>query len=458
MIAASLIAAASPWALTNPLKRRVHQRLGFPELPGRFPLIGHFPVMAWKQLEIMREAKKTLGDFFWLDRGGGSWTLVCVHPDAFTIFRNKATTSEDFKTFVGALLGESMIANDGPRHHHMRGAWNAPFSPRGLDAAAVGALFAEQVERAVGAWDNTRPLRILSATRELVLSLMFRMLGIPEQELSAWRAQYEDFMMLAIPFDADLPGSPRRTGLRAKAWLDERLRGIIGAARRDPGATGLLAQIVRGRDEGGVELTEQELLDNLRLLLLAGHETSASTMAWMTLTLAQRPDLWGRLCDEARGRDVPRRPSELRDFPFAEALFRETLRLYPPVSMDSRMTTTDLALAGRTVPSGTRTSVSLLLLSRSPELYADPDAFRPARWLEKREPVSPVELAPFGGGPHFCLGYHLAWMEIVQYAVALARTFGARGLRPVLAGPPPAMIYQPLLHPSTKSAVRFVAA
>jgi cytochrome P450 len=455
MNASSLSLARLP-LLRNPLQRRVHDRHGFPVLPGRFPLIGHFPVMALQQLELMRDAKRRVGDLFWVELNPGFWTLVCVHEEAFQLFRNKVTTSEDFRSYVGDLFGESMIVHDGAKHHHMRGALNGPFSVRGLDAAAVGELFADTMDRAVRRLGERREVRILSATREIVLSLMFRMLGVPEQELSAWRVQYEELMMLAVAIRADLPGFPLRRGLRARAWLDERLRAIIAEARRDPSATGLLAQMVRSRDEGGVLLNERELLDNLRLLILAGHETSATTMAWMTLTLAERPDLWSRLCEEARGRAVPRSPAELRAFPFAEAMFRETLRMYPPVCFDGRMSTANIAMAGRTIPPGTRIGVSVLLLSRSPALHDSPDTFRPERWLDRREPVTPVELVPFGGGPHFCLGYHLAWMEIVQFAVTLAHIFGERGMRPTLVGAPPEMIYVPLLHPSSRSKVTFV--
>jgi cytochrome P450 len=176
----------------------------------------------------------------------------------------------------------------------------------------------------------------------------------------------------------------------------------------------------------------------------------------MTVVLAQRTDLWERLCAEATAAGaVPRTPRELKNFPFAEALFRETLRLYPPVSTDARRALVDFELGGRTVPAGTQISISIAHLSRHAAVYERPDEFLPERWLGRAEAITPLELVQFGGGPHFCLGYHLAWMEIVQSAVALALVMRGRGVRPHLMGSFPARRYLPLLHPAAGTRVRF---
>jgi cytochrome P450 len=309
----------------------------------------------------------------------------------------------------------------------------------------------------VRTWPEQGEVRILAETRELALAAIFRVMGIPEEDLPAWRRHYEAYVLLALNLPLDVPGSPRRRGRRARRWLNEHLMVFINEARSRGDMPGLLAALVHARDEEGSQLTDEELLDNLRLLVLAGHETSASTLAWMVVVLAQRPDLWEALCAEATAAAaVPRTPKELKRFPFAEALFRETLRLYPPVSTDARRALVDFELGGRTVPAGSQVSISIAHLSRHPEVYQQPDEFRPQRWLGRQEAITPVELVQFGGGPHFCLGYHLAWMEIVQSAVALALVLSERGLRPQLVGSFPAPRYLPLMHPAARTRVRFV--
>lgn len=92
-------------------------------------------------------------------------------------------------------------------------------------------------------------------------------------------------------------------------------------------------------------------------------------------------------------------------------------------------------------------------LSRDPSQYEQPDAFRPERWAGRLDTLTPFDRLQFAAGPHFCLGYHLAWLEIVAFTAALARTTPEDGLR--LDGPFPATRYLPLLHPSASMRVSF---
>jgi cytochrome P450 len=445
--------------ILNPLNRQTEILRGFPLFPGAFPLIGHLPAIASDYLGLVRRGERDIGPFFWLKAGFDVENLVCVDPAVFSIFRNKVTTSTYLQELLPDLFGISLIAQDGAVHQHMRSAMNAPFLPRGLTAAEVGPLLAGLIERRVRPWREKKEVTVLAETRELVLAVMFRLLGVPETNLSAWRERYEDFMLLAINLPLELPGLPKYRGRRAREWLDQQLLEFIRVARARPAsevdsAGGILPAIVAGRDDGGAFLSDAELVDNLRLLVLAGHETSASTMAWMVIMMAQRPEVWDALSAEAvAAGGIPQSPKELRSFPYAEAVFRETLRLYPPVANDTRRALVDFDLAGQTVRAGENISVSIMHLSRHPSTYDRPDEFVPQRWLGRTEAVSALELVQFGGGPHFCLGYHLAWMEIVQFAVGLA--LAMRGLRPRIVGPAPQIRYLPLLHPSAKTRVEF---
>ena len=439
----------------NPLRRRPPARAGFPVAPGAWPAVGHLPALALDSLGLLRRVERELGPIFWIDQGFGHHVLYCLDPAGFEIMRNRATSSAVLTSVVGDFLGDSMLVHDGARHQHLRSAMGGPFTPRGLTALELGPLFAATIRERVARWRGRGEVRILAETRELAIELMFRMMGIRERDLATWREHYESFVLLALNVPIDLPGLPRWRGRRAKAWLDTQLLARIRAARAHDGEPGLLRELVHARDEGGLELGDADLIDNLRFLVLAGHETSATVMAWMVIELARRPDLWARLGEEAAAGDVPVTPKELRSFPIAEAIFRESLRLHPPASMDARIVTGDLELLGRPIPTGAMVGVSLAHLSRHPDLFADGDAFAPERWLDRKWPLSPLELAQFGGGPHFCLGYHLAWMEIVQFAVALAQAMRGAGLRPVLCGGPPRTHYLPLSHPAPGTRVRF---
>jgi cytochrome P450 len=253
----------------------------------------------------------------------------------------------------------------------------------------------------------------------------------------------------------NFPGSPAWRAARAKTWIDARMLELVGRARSAPPDSGLLAALAHGRDDDDRPLSDEELIDNLRLLVLGGHETISSTMAWMVITLGCREDLWRALVEEAGGAaEVPGSPAAARAFPFAEGLFREAVRHHPPFSMITRLCEEPFELHGKTIPKGALVGVDLWGVSHDASLFEAPDDFRPARWLGRSGPPSPLEISQFGAGPHFCLGYHLAWLEAVQFAVALARA----GKQPrVPGGKVPAPIYLPAEHPPAGTLVSFAS-
>jgi cytochrome P450 len=439
---------------------RTRTRDGFPVLGGALPLLGHMPYLYLRTRELYRRAEHEVGPLFWLHPTANEWLLACVHPDGLAMLRNKAATVDHYAEVASPLLGDSLLVHDGAKHQHERSAMNGPFTPRGLSAADVGPVIADTISARVQRLVARDTIRILAETRELALDVIFGMMGIPARDLPAWRHHYEEYILsgIALPIDA-LPGSPRWRARRAQRWLDAKLTDAIHEARRDPEAKGMLAHLARSRDEDGAPLSDREILENIRLVALAGHETTATTMAWMVIELSQDPARWQRLVEEARAADdLPRTPPDLARFPFAEALFREALRLHPPVVGVSRRVAAPLSLAGRSIPAGTTVGVVIERLARNASLYPDPDQFLPERWLGRREAISAMDLAQFGGGAHFCLGYHVAWMESVIFIVALARALGGRGLMPLLSAPFPSTRFMPLAHPDPSTQVRYAKA
>lgn len=437
-----------------PLRKNAQERDGFPIYGGGWPLLAHMPAMAKDALGLYRKAEQALGQFFWLDMGFGNMQLMVTHPEIVNALRNRTTTSTHMAETSADFLGRSLLVHDGAIHARMRGAMNGPFTPKGLSGTELGPMMADVIEERISHWNEGQDLTILFECRELTLNVLFRMIGAPVEELAEWRHQYSEFMLSLLPPKLKFPGFPAWRAARAKAWLDVKLKALVADVRANPKPNTLLTQIVMGKDENGEGLGETEMLDNLRLLVLAGHETTASTMAWMTVVLGRNPEMWDRLVAEAvNSAGVPRTPKDLKNFPVAEAVFREALRLHPPAIVDGRRVSGEFKVDGRTIPVGTDVLIPIMLMSRNPELYPNPDAFDIDRWINKKESVTPMELIQFGGGPHFCLGYHVAWMESVQYAVALARHLAPKGLRPLHTGNYPALKYLPLLHPDPKTKV-----
>lgn len=441
----------------NPLDTDPPAKQGFPMAAGRFPKVGHLPALAWNLPELCRWVGERYGPCAWIDRGFGSHVLQISGDRGFELLKNKETDSSALHDVASTFLGRSMIVVDGADHRRARGASAHAFSPAGLDRARVGQLIADIVERRVERWPSQPSLSVAREARELALTIIFRMIGIEVRDIPAWRHQFEELALSAVNIPFDFPGSPMRRGRNAQAWLDERMSQIIARARRDHDSESVVGAMVHGRDEQAQGLTDRELIDNMKLLVLAGHETTASVIAWALLLLAETPQHWDRLAEEARSfGHVPTRPDDLADLPFAEGIFREALRLYPPVANTIRTASRDMDIGGHTIVAGVYLGCNIHELSRHPERYVEPDTFRPERWPELGRRPTQLELCQFGGGPHFCLGYHVAMLEGVAVLVgaALALSRHDKRLRP--AGPLPRPAYLPVVHPPRKASVRVV--
>lgn len=399
-----------------------------PTLPGRLPLLGHLWSMHKNLPQLFMKGRRDLGPIFFVDAGMNNRMLVVDGEEGFRLYRNRETTSEHLAEDFGDFLGDSLLTHDGDVHKRMRGAMSASFTQGGLRAAGAGEMIAKILLPRVDALIQRDNFEIVKETREAALDVIFAILGIHAKETAMWRHQYEEFSLAAINLPIMLPGFPAWRGRKGRRWLDAKLSAMVEAARKVPDGPGLLTSIVHGRDEQGRGLEGGEIVDNLRLLALAGHETTASTIAWSMLHMILRPSLWDGVQAEAMAQgQVPMSPGELKNFPFTEAVFREALRLYPPVNVDSRRMTQEVVLHGYRIPKGTVMGIPLVLLSRDPKQYPDPDRFDPERWSGAGRRPSPIETCQFGGGPHFCLGYHVAMLEGVQYLAAMVRVCAERG-------------------------------
>ena len=442
--------------ILNPLTTSVRYRDGFPVLPGAFPVVGHVLAFRTHGPELIERGLDTLGPLFWFNFGG--WVLLCCGPESFPLLKSKAMvsapTTERFALFFGK---HAIPGQDGAVHRHLRSAMNPPFSLGGLTRTGVGALTRDLICERVEGWAEQRRVAVFTDIQRLTLNIIFRLMAIPQENIAEWHAQYFEIRKALWPIDIMFPGSPHYQAAQARRWLDAQYTKLIAAARNGRGSGGLVSALAHSRDDDDRLLSEEELIDNLRFLVNAGFETTASVLSWMMLTLARRPELWDALCQEAGAQaGVPGSPEEARRFPFAEALFRETLRLYPPVYMAIRRTTDWVSVHHDRIPPGTTLAICVGSLGRDPGLYPDPERLDPARWLGRDSAPTPIETVQFGGGPHFCMGYHLALLEAVQFAVALARTMSGRGLRPRLPdGPVPRPLYVPLTHPDPRARVVF---
>jgi len=223
------------------------------------------------------------------------------------------------------------------------------------------------------------------------------------------------------------PDMPRPRYTRAIQEMDAYLYGIIRRRReelqasgREPNPGDLLGRLVVA--DG---MTDDLIRDQLLTMFIAGHDTSTASLSWTLFLLGRHPEAMARVRAEVdsvlgSAEEAPT-AEQLGRLQYLDLVFKEALRMYPPIHVGNRSTAQDVTVAGYRVPAGTRVMYSIYLSHRDKDLWPDPESFRPERFErgqdEKRLPLTYV---PFGGGPRNCIGAAFAQVEA---KVVLSRIF-----------------------------------
>ncbi|MCA9699367.1 MAG: cytochrome P450 [Myxococcales bacterium] len=405
-----------------------------PMLPGKLPVVGHMPRLITNFAETLLAARERFGPLFRIDMGRIHDLVVIADIEGMSLLSNRQASSDVMAQAGGAVLADSILTQDGPPHWRLRSVMQRTFSPRGLDMTTVGGLIAEETQRCITAWRPGEAIHVHRDMRLLTLAILFRMIGCETQDLGEWTTLFSRLNLGALP----VPGFPL-LATRAQDQLHARLRTIVEGLRRDGEDGTLIGKLVHSADDDGEMLPIDELVPTLRLLVLAGHETSAAAAAWAMLELANHPDFWRRVVDEAATIErPPQTVAELEQTPFTVAFVREVTRRYAPIVGTVRRLTEDVDMLGRQLPANAVVLSPISMLHLDAGLFEDPMTLRPERWLDGGPaPVNgrKLERLSFGlSGPHFCLGYHLALLEITHLVVAVAQRFGPEGRTPSLRG------------------------
>jgi cytochrome P450 len=303
----------------------------------------------------------------------------------------------------------SILLLDGARHIRMRKLMLPPFHGEAIEHYAE--LIEEITEREISGWRAGQRIRTRKVAQTITMEVIIRaVFGITDpdrvDELRRVLPKLSSPSPLLLLVQKDLgPRSPWGRFVRLREHVDRLLYEEIERRRSDPGSVehkDILAVLFSARDEDGEPLTNRELRDELITILLAGHETTATSIGWAFERLLRTPAALERVTAEVRSGD----PSE-----YLDAVVKETLRVRPVVPEVFRAPTEQADLGGYRFPPGTQLAASILLVQLDPELYPpDPQAFRPERFLDGAP--EPYTWVPFGGGVRRCLGAAFATLEM----------------------------------------------
>ncbi|HSI26754.1 MAG TPA: cytochrome P450 [Aeromicrobium sp.] len=332
------------------------------------------------------------------------------------------------------LIGQgSLILTPAPRHTRNRKLLMPPF--HGQKIAMWTDTIAELVEQQLPDLLQPGPVAVRPWAQRLTLDVILLVVfGIEAAERRAvYRRALDRLMRPRVAVILFLPHWARRNlgplspgGIleaRRKA-VDNLLAEEIAIRRADPDARtkqDVLSVLLEARDEDGIGYSDQELSDELKGLVIAGHETTATALAWTLHFLAQYPEVRDRLVA-----DLDTGSKE-----YLGAVIKESMRLRAPVFDAIRMATRDTVLAGQPIPAGALVAANFCVTHLDPEVWPEPEKFIPERHLVSGdEKASPWALTPFGGGARRCIGASLATLEL---EVVLAKVL-ERAL-PEAAGP-----------------------
>jgi len=318
---------------------------------------------------------------------------------------------------------ESILLLDGDRHLRMRKLVLPPFHGEAISRYAD--VIAQVTHREIDGWQPGQTVRMRSFAQAVTMEVIIRaVFGVTDPERVAHLKRLMPALSSPSPFlllaQKDLgPRSPWGRFVRTRDAVDRLLYEEIGRRRHEPGDD-ILTLLLAARDEDGRPLTERELRDELITLLLAGYETTATSIGWAFERLLRTPAALARLTEEARSGAVT---------VYADAVIKEVLRVRPVISEVFRAPTVPVELGGFTFAPGTQMAASILLVQLDPELYPpDPEVFRPERFLDGAP--EPYAWVPFGGGVRRCLGAAFAQLEMRIVLAAVLRRAELRASRP----------------------------
>lgn len=341
------------------------------------------------------------------------------------------------------ILGpSSLLLLDGDRHLRDRRMMLPPF--HGDRMLAYGAVMRDVTMAAVAGWPIGRPFPVLPETQAITLEVILRtVFGVSDPlRRDRLRDRLRRFVQIAMqpllmwpPLQKDLgPRWPWGRFVRLRAEIDVLLDAEIAARRTTDGATGddVLSLIVAARDERGRPMPDADVRDELMTLLLAGHETTATGLAWTLHRVLSEPDVLDRLREELdRVTGGVLEPAHVADLLFLDATVKETLRLNPVIPDVMRVLDRPLRIGGWDLPAGIGVAPNIHAAHRRADVWPDPTRFDPGRFLGARP--SPYAFLPFGGGARRCLGMAFALYEmkvVLATVLAQAELALAPGYRP----------------------------
>ncbi|MBN3899657.1 MAG: cytochrome P450 [Nostoc sp. NOS(2021)] len=381
-------------------------------------------------LEYIEDCAKRYGDIFTLQLGQNFAPQVFIsNPQAIQQIFSTDPKKLDSGSRAGVqapLLGrQSLLALEGKPHQRQRKLLTPPL--HGERMLAYGELTRKITEQVISQWQVGESFSILPSMQaisfQVILKAVFGLEDGPRYEklkellIAILNPKFPIIRTILLIFPSmqqDL-GAWSHWGkyLRLRQQIDQLIYAEIQdrKAQPDSSRTDILSLMMAARDEAGEPMTDLELRDELMTLLVAGHETTATSLSWALYWIHHLPQVREKLLQELDNLGEQPDPNAIFRLPYLNAVCSETLRLYPvAISGLNRLVKSPLQIGEYNFEPGTLLTPSIYLTHHREDLYPESKQFKPERFLERQ--FSPYEYLPFGGGNRRCIGMAFALFEM----------------------------------------------
>lgn len=410
-----------------------------PDGPQTLPLVQTFQWLT-HPLEYMEACSQRYGDIFTLRIGPVFGPQVFVsNPQAIQeIFSTdpRCLDSGEEAGIKSPLVGQqSMLALAGDRHQRQRKLLTPPL--HGERMKAYGEMICSITNKVASNWKIGEPFSVLTSMQEISFLIILKaVFGLQEGErhekikellLEILNPKQPLLMAFALVFPAlqrDFGGwSPWGNFLRLRQQIDDIIYAEIRERREqaDKSRNDILSLMMSACDEAGEPMTDLELRDELMTLLVAGHETTATSLAWALYWIHHLPEVGNKLLQELDSLGENPDYNAILRLPYLNAVCQETQRLYPVVMLAlNRVVKSPIEIMGYQLEPGVLVIPCIYLTHQREDLYPEPKKFKPERFLERQ--FAPYEYLPFGGGNRRCIGMAFAQFEMkLVLATVLSR-------------------------------------
>jgi cytochrome P450 len=406
--------------------------------PKGHPLLGNLPEYRRETLAFEKGIAKTYGDIVHL-RLAGRHAYLISHPDdirkVLVEEADKYHKAPIYRIILARFLGNGLLTSDGEFWKRQRKLTQPAFHTKRIQAYAE--TMVSYTQKMLDSWSSGEIRDVNRDMMRLTLNIVVKSLFNTEIGAEADRigaalttvleasTESGSSALQMLPAWIPLPRNIKnRRGVRQ---LDEIVMRIINERRNTQDDKGdLLSILLQSEDDDGHKMTDKQLRDEVVTLVLAGHETTANGLTWTWYLLSQHPEVREKLYEELDRVLGGRLPTlaDLRQLEYTSLIFKESMRLYPPIPSYARHSLVPVELAGYALPANSIIVISPHVFHRDSRWWDNPDAFIPERFAKDNE-KSLVKYAylPFSTGPRVCIGNSFAEMEAVLLLATIAQRF-----------------------------------